>query len=118
MSQFQEHLFNGYRKPLQVAVILGTLTLSLLAPLVASASTGNWTATGAMATGRCGHTATLLPNGKVLVAGNRIIGGASAELYDPTTGTWTTTGAMATGRYVPYSNAAAQRQGPGGGRDR
>ena len=36
------------------------------------------------------HTATLLPNGKVLVAGGRNGGYlASAELYDPATGTWT-----------------------------
>ena len=45
---------------------------------------------------RDNHTATLLPNGKVLVAGGR--GGgflASAELYDPATGTWTATGSLA-----------------------
>ena len=37
------------------------------------------------------HTATLLPNGKVLVAGGDSYGGylASAELYDPASGTWT-----------------------------
>ena len=44
------------------------------------------------------HTATLLPNGKVLVAGglsNGVFGEgtptSSAELYDPATGTWTAT---------------------------
>ena len=40
-------------------------------------------------------TATLLPNGQVLVAGGGL---ASAELYDPATGVWTTTGSMATDR--------------------
>ena len=48
-----------------------------------------------MSTVRESHTATLLPNGQVLVAGG--FGGiplTSAELYDPTTGTWTTTGSM------------------------
>lgn len=37
------------------------------------------------------HTATLLPNGKVLLAGGP---GATAELYDPTSGTFTATGSM------------------------
>jgi len=32
-------------------------------------ASGTWTATGSMHTGRFGYTATLLPNGKVLVAG-------------------------------------------------
>ena len=46
------------------------------------------------------HTATLLPNGQVLVAGGFNDDGvlASAELYDPATGLWTATGSMATPR--------------------
>jgi N-acetylneuraminic acid mutarotase len=50
-------------------------------------ATGTWSATGDMAYARRYFTATLLPNGKVLVAGGGG-GGASAELYDPATGTW------------------------------
>jgi hypothetical protein len=50
-----------------------------------------------MSTARYDHTATLLPNGKVLVAGG--CGLATAELYDPASGTWTATGAMNTGRH-------------------
>jgi galactose oxidase-like protein len=61
-------------------------------------STGQWTATGDMLGVRVGHTATLLPDGKVLVAGGGSSsdgdGGplATAELYDPATGLWTATG--------------------------
>jgi len=55
-----------------------------------------WDNTGSMTVGREGHTATLLSNGKVLVAGGWNNGGfqSSAELYDPATGTWSTTGSM------------------------
>ena len=64
-------------------------------------ATGAWTKTGALNTARRGHTATLLPNGMVLVAGGTGGGAAlnSAELYDPATGTWTTTGPMNAARY-------------------
>ena len=53
------------------------------------------------ATARDFHTATLLPNGKVLVAGGANGSGflASAELYDPATGTWSATGSLNTARY-------------------
>ena len=67
-------------------------------------STGTWTATGSMTTAREEQTATLLPNGEVLVAGGVGLfpGGAgllaSAELYDPSTGAWTATGSMTTAR--------------------
>jgi hypothetical protein len=62
-------------------------------------ATGTWTATGSLTNARIEHTATLLPDGKVLVAGG-FNGSAisSAELYDPATGTWPTTGAMTTTR--------------------
>ncbi len=42
------------------------------------------------------HTATLLPNGKVLIAGG--INGLTAELYDPASGTFTATGSMSVTR--------------------
>jgi len=52
-----------------------------------------------MSTTRTWHTATLLPSGKVLVAGGYGNGFlSSAELYDPALGTWTATGAMSTAR--------------------
>jgi len=78
--------------------------------LVASAelydpSSGTWTATGRMGGIRIGHTAGLLPDGTVLVAGGgSYIGGngsplASAELYVPSSGQWTTTGGMLEARH-------------------
>lgn len=65
------------------------------------AERASWTATSGMIKARWGHTATLLPDGRVLVAGSYVSGGdplASAELYDPTYGRWTATGSMTTGR--------------------
>jgi hypothetical protein len=66
--------------------------------------TGKFTATASMTMPRAGATATLLPDGDVLVAGGHKCGGipcpalASAELYHPATGTWTRAGSMSTPR--------------------
>jgi hypothetical protein len=62
---------------------------------------GSFSPTGGMTTARSGHTATLLPDGRVLIAGGSDAGNkvlASAELYDPSTGTFSTTAEMVTGR--------------------
>ena len=63
-------------------------------------ATGIWTPTGSMYTGRSNHTATLLADGRVLVAGGYGASGFlnSAEIYDPTSGTWSVTGSMSEGR--------------------
>jgi hypothetical protein len=60
-------------------------------------STGSFSVTGSMAAARTYHTATLLPSGKVLVAGG---GGenSTAEVYDPATGSFSSTGGMENGR--------------------
>jgi hypothetical protein len=48
---------------------------------------------GRITTARSLHTATLLPNGKVLVAGGEDFSYlASAQLYDPATALWSNTG--------------------------
>lgn len=63
---------------------------------------GNFADTGSMTTTRYQPTATLLPNGKVLVVGGLMSGItmlASAEIYDPATGIFTATGNMASARY-------------------
>ncbi|HEY3322841.1 MAG TPA: kelch repeat-containing protein [Planctomycetota bacterium] len=70
--------------------------------LASSAHAADWTTTDSMAIVRREHTATLLPSGKVLVAGGYNTTTyylSSAELYDPATGTWTATGSLATGRH-------------------
>jgi hypothetical protein len=65
-------------------------------------SSGTFSGTGEMTMARSGHTATLLTNGKVLIAGGRQ--GTpetlfdTAELYDPAQGTFTATKHMTTGR--------------------
>ena len=63
-------------------------------------ASGTWTATGSLDSTHSKHTATLLPNGMVLIAGGyRKYGiSASAELYDPASGTWTATGRLNTAR--------------------
>jgi N-acetylneuraminic acid mutarotase len=65
--------------------------------------TGTWTVTGNLNEGRLLHTATLLPDGRVLVTGGwpDHTGGSvmsSAELYNPATGNWTETMSMAVPR--------------------
>ena len=59
-------------------------------------ATGTWTLTGSLNTARNSHTATLLPNGKVLAAAGYYTG--TAELYDPATETWSFTASLNTPR--------------------
>src|SRR5439155_10539200 len=63
-------------------------------------ATGTWSPTGSLNTARLYHTATLLPNGKVLVAGGgeTDLSSASAELYNTATGSWSPTVSFDTGR--------------------
>lgn len=54
---------------------------------------GTWSLTGSPNANRTDHTATLLPDGKVLVAAGHGVGHAleSSEVYNPATGTWNAT---------------------------
>ncbi len=78
----------------------GTVSASAQLSIYGTGGATAWQTTGALNTGRSYHTATELPNGKVLVAGgwdgtNYL---ASVELYEPATKVWTTTSAMNTPR--------------------
>ena len=62
----------------------------------------SWSFTGSMQQARLYPSATLLPNGQVLVVGgyHRGLIVAVAELYNHTTGTFATTGSLHTARYA------------------
>jgi N-acetylneuraminic acid mutarotase len=69
-------------------------------------ATNTWTPAPALTVARYNHTATLLNNGKVLVAGGRGAGSssgssalASVEIYDRTSNVWTIGPSMASARY-------------------
>src|SRR6185369_4177016 len=64
-----------------------------------------WSVTGSLFFGREDHSATLLQDGKVLVAGGGTVEGnyfgeplASTELYDPNTENWYSVGPLQRGR--------------------
>ena len=66
---------------------------------------GTWTATGQLQTARWGHSAALLADGTVLVAGGTAVRSGqsvtalrSAERYDPADGTWTEAAPMVDAR--------------------
>ena len=87
---------------LKVASLLLSLVLALLTYTSSAQTSGAFTPTGNMVTTRILHTATLLKNGQVLIAGGDHIGGPegifTAELYDPQTGAFFATGRMTTAR--------------------
>src|SRR2546427_7879012 len=58
-------------------------------------ASGRFTLTGSMNFGRIDTTTTLLPDGRVLVAGGEgVVALASAEIFDPTTGNFTLTSSL------------------------
>jgi hypothetical protein len=78
---------------IRALVLAGLFVIALIASntVPAFGSSNTWSSTGSMSTARTGHTATLLANGEVLVAGGGNATGSltSAELYNPATGKWT-----------------------------
>jgi hypothetical protein len=83
----------GGRDPAGMFTLVGLRSAEIYNPV-----SGTWTPTGDLGVGRYAQTATLLNDGRVLVAGGKTRDIdptlASAELYDPATGMWTDTGAM------------------------
>jgi N-acetylneuraminic acid mutarotase len=91
-------------------LVAGGTTVDFNGVTVASAelydpTTRLWSGTGSMLLGRERHTATVLRNGQVLVAGGDTYDGVNAnvltesELYDPGLGTWSATASMGTPRF-------------------
>src|SRR5262245_48112624 len=83
-----------------ILALAGLLSGIILAPdragrASAQAPGPSWSLTGSLFRARTGHTATLLANGKALVAGGYNDAAPplnSEELYDPATGTWRSAG--------------------------
>ena len=78
-----------------LVVVVAVLSLSL--PARAQAP-GTFADTGRMSVGRAFHTATLLPDGKVL-----IVGGGSADIYDPAIASFTPAGKLNIARSSPVT---------------
>ncbi len=89
---------------MKVAVFVTGVPLAFLlfgwVPLAMAQSSGSFTTTVSMTMARSQHTATMLADGRVLLAGgaNGLTILASAEIYDPSTGTFAPTGDMTLAR--------------------
>jgi len=94
------------RHPARLSLALIGLMMGFVAPVhcqgqsvsgqgtISQATVGSWVPTGKLNEPLGVHTATLLPNGKVLVVGDYYEN--SAELYDPAAGTWSITSHLIT----------------------
>ena len=73
-----------------------TATAEIYDPTVTDPLVNPWSYAAPMQAARYTHTATLLPDGRILVAGgyDNSWGVGSAEVYDPVANTWTSAGTM------------------------
>jgi N-acetylneuraminic acid mutarotase len=97
-----------------VAGGLGTSNVVLAGAELFDPKTGVWSSAGSLSVARFGHTATVLPNGEVLVTGgctasNCGAGTPESELYNPASNTWSTTGNLNTAR--SYQTAVLLKTG-------
>ena len=90
----------GGRDPITAFVTAYTCGSLISAEVFGGA--GTWSPTGSLGFPRQSHTATLLPDGKVLVAGGTSTpfgpAIASAEIFDPGPGSWSPTANLTTAR--------------------
>ena len=102
----------------RILIVGGLQEPTVGSPALASAEiyapvSGTWSATGSLSSGRIDHTATLLPNGAVLVAGGMdgYAGStlASVEIYDPVSGIWSSAPSLS----VPRRGHSATRLADG-----
>src|SRR5262245_6747885 len=89
-----------------VLTLLGTFLILTVSAASDAGAAGTWSPTGSLTVARFYPTATLLTDGRVLVAGGcgdadcfTLL--ASAELYNPATGTWSATGSMSVAPCCP-----------------
>src|SRR4051812_48204159 len=86
---------NDLRKLLRLALA----TLALVSSTIHGAASGSFTLVESLKQFRRLHTATLLGDGRVLVAGGVPLSQAAiSELFDPITQSWTNSGTLAVGR--------------------
>ena len=104
-STFNVTVFSQPSNPAQTCGVTsggsGTVTSGNVTSVVVTCI--DFESAGSMTTPRFSHTATLLNNGMVLIAGgynNANTYWSSAELYNPATGTFTATGSMPSPRYL------------------
>jgi hypothetical protein len=117
----EEQVAESARSTLLIGLGLGIVLLGIswsCSSFASGPDNGAITIVGSMGSARRGHTATLLPDGKVLIAGGygsedvsaRYYGElSSAELFDPASGRFIPTGSM--GSVAGYHTATLLRNG-------